>query len=75
MFGIQIQSMDLSFFYDMNGPRRYFDVNVVYGKLKYGVVEELNVVPMVSCTDQHWEMIPNLVKNKELLQYDTWLCP
>ena len=28
MFGLQISSTDLEFFYDMNGPRRYFDINV-----------------------------------------------
>lgn len=26
MFGIQIQSNDLSFNYDFNGPKRYFDI-------------------------------------------------
>lgn len=29
MFGIQIQSTDLSFNYDFNGPRRYFDIVAV----------------------------------------------
>lgn len=28
MFGVQIQSMDLSFFYDFNAPKRYFDLKV-----------------------------------------------
>ena len=38
MFGIQIQSTDLSFFYDINGPRRYFDVTVVHFALNYGII-------------------------------------
>ncbi len=38
MFGIQIQSTDLSFFYDANGPRRYFDVTVFQSTLKYGII-------------------------------------
>ena len=29
MFGIQIQSNDLSLNYDFNGPRRYFDVTAL----------------------------------------------
>ena len=75
MFGIQIQSTDLTFFYDMNGPMRYFDVTVVSGALKYGVIESVDSIKMVQCTDEHWKMIPELVKNKNLLLYNTWLCP
>lgn len=38
MFGIQIQSTDLSFFYDINGPRRYFDVTAIQIALNYGIL-------------------------------------
>jgi hypothetical protein len=75
MFGIQIQSTDLTFFYDINGPRRYFDVTAILGVLKYGVIESVEILTLVQCTDEHWKMIPELVKNKNLLLYDTWLCP
>ena len=38
MFGIQIQSTNLSFTYDFNGPKRYFDVFAQQFVLKYGIV-------------------------------------
>ena len=75
MFGIQIQSTVLNFFYDINCPRRYFEVNVISVALKYGVIESVDLLPMVQCTDEHWKIIPELVKNKDLLLYNTWLCP
>jgi hypothetical protein len=75
MFGVQIQSMDFSFFYDFNAPRRYFDIVVEQLVLKYGVYDKIEILPLVRCTDEHWEKLPELVKNKNLLQYDTWLCP
>jgi hypothetical protein len=38
MFGIQLQSVDLSFNYDFNGPRRYFDLVAHKYILSYGMV-------------------------------------
>lgn len=37
MFGIQLQSVDLAFNYDFNGPRRYFDLVAHRYLLSYGM--------------------------------------
>lgn len=75
MLGVQIESQDLSFYYNMSGDRRYFDVFVMQYTIQYGVITNQTLIPMVSCTDQHWSILPDLVANKDLLLYDTWLCP
>jgi hypothetical protein len=41
MFGVQIQSTNLSFTYDFNGPRRYFDLSAKKFVLSYGIVSDL----------------------------------
>ncbi len=38
MFEVQIQSTDLYFSYDFNGPRRYFDIVAQQFVLKFGVL-------------------------------------
>lgn len=30
---------------------------------------------MVACTDEHWSMYPDFVKNKDKIGYNTWICP
>lgn len=75
MFGLQITSTDYAFFYNMSAERRYFDVLVQQYTIKYGQLTNQTVLPMVPCTDQHWAMLPNLVANKDMLLYQTWLCP
>ena len=38
MFGVQIQSTNLLFSYDFNGPRRYFDIMAQQFVLRFGVI-------------------------------------
>lgn len=40
MFGLQIQSMDLTFFYNLSQANRYFDLVVQQQVYKYGVLEK-----------------------------------
>ena len=40
MFGIQLQSVDLSFNYDFNAPRRYFDLVAHRYLLSYGMATQ-----------------------------------
>jgi len=51
MLGVQIESQDLSFYYNMSGDRRYFDVFVMQYTIQYGVITNQTLIPMVSCTD------------------------
>ena len=51
MFGLQITSQDLSFFYDMNGPQRYFDITLEDFVIKYGIIDSITPRSMVPCTD------------------------
>lgn len=59
----------------MNGPRRYFDIQVMQYTIQYGFITGQPQLPMEACNDQHWSMLPDLVDNKDKLKYSTWLCP
>jgi hypothetical protein len=62
MFGIAISAQDFMFQYDLNGPRRYFDVTIAEAVMKFGVFQSLTPVKnMVRCTDEHWSYIPGFV--------------
>lgn len=41
MFGAQIQSMNLTYFYNFNEPRRYFDLVVEQMVLEYGIIKRI----------------------------------
>jgi hypothetical protein len=51
MFGLQIRSYDLKFFYDMNAPRRYFNIEMVSAALNYRRVDSIKRMNLVACTD------------------------
>jgi hypothetical protein len=75
MFGIEIQPMDISFIVDLTSGPRYFDVTVGIMQEQYGNIVNYTNIPMVQCTDAHWNMLPGIVNESQLLGYSKWLCP
>lgn len=75
MFGVMLQPIDVEFIVDIaNGPR-YFDISLILYHLKDGLIFNATDVPLVPCTDEHWSVLPNVVANKGIYQYEKWLCP
>lgn len=75
MFGVMMQPIDVEFIVDIaNGPR-YFDISMILYHLKDGAIYNATDVPLVPCTDEHWNALPDVVARKNVYQYDKWLCP
>jgi len=75
MFGILIQSRDLSFNVDLNNGPRYFDVSLLVYDIQYSNLSTITTIPLVACTDDHWRTMPQMIERSDLYDYKSWLCP
>lgn len=75
MFGITIQSNDLSFNADLGSGPRYFDITLTIIHTQNGAMAGITNVPMEGCTANHWSMLPDVAERFDKLGGSKWLCP
>lgn len=68
MFGISVTGINLS------APVRYFDVQANLISYSGPSVSQTNF-PMVQCTKEHLQALPELYNNFDSFYMNTWLCP
>lgn len=61
MFGLTIQSYDLSYNAELGSGLRYFDVALAVIKTVNGALGGIDYYQMEQCTAEHWSMLPDIV--------------
>lgn len=76
MFGVYIQSMekDLKIFDLTNGPQ-VFNLDSIQLEYENGVAKKFTRLSMVTCTKEHWQMMPEMIDNFEAKNINKWMCP
>ena len=75
MFGLFVQTMDVSTTFDLlNGPQ-FFDIVMREVVINPGSAPVYRNMSLESCTAEHWSMESNVIKNFEDFQVSKWLCP
>lgn len=75
MFGLAIQSYDISFNADLGAGPRYFDVLLAIVETTNGSLTGFSPISMEQCTAEHWSMLPDISNRFNALGASKWLCP
>ena len=63
MFGLFVQTLDVSTTFDLlNGPQ-FFDIVMREVVIKHGTYPEYTAKSLEKCTPEHWKMVPSVLKN------------
>jgi hypothetical protein len=61
---------------NMSAPIRYFDVLMIQLSTANGQREyNFSLIPLETCTREHWAAFPNIAADYDRLAMSSWLCP